>query len=206
MTRFILVRHGQTAWNEGESERLRGRADIELDDAGVWQAKATAEKLARWQIAAVHSSPLRRAMSTAGIVARPLNLKVQPLEGLVDIDYGRWQGLSLQEAAADDNRLYHLWLESPELVTFPNGESLEQVRQRVLGAVEGLVPEHAGQTVVLVSHKVVCKVLLCGLLGLGNSHFWQVQQDLCAVNIFEAIGDGFWIVKINDTCHLREVA
>jgi broad specificity phosphatase PhoE len=203
LTRIVLIRHGQTAWNEGVGERLRGRAEIELDEDGFRQARATAAKIACWDVAAVYSSPLKRAWSTASILAEPLGLQVQPLEGIIDIDYGRWQGLSLDEAADDGGDLYRLWLESPQLVTFPQGESLEQVRHRALSAVEDLVAKHPGQTILLVSHKVVCKVLVCALLGLDNSHFWRVQQDLCATNIFEADENGFDMVTINDTCHLE---
>jgi broad specificity phosphatase PhoE len=204
LTRLIIVRHGQTAWNEGEGERLRGRADLDLDQVGLRQAAAAATRLTRWGAAAFYSSPLKRAVRTAEILAKPRGLQVQPLEGLVDIDYGRWQGLSLREAEADDPELYALWLDSPHLVTFPGGEGLEQVRGRVTAAVETVVSRHPEQTVVLVSHKVVCKVLLCSLVGLDNSHFWQIHQGLCAINIVEMEKDSPLIVLLNDTCHLKE--
>lgn len=205
MARIIVVRHGQTAWNEGEGERFRGRAEVELDDQGIRQARATAARLAQWKAAAIYSSPLKRALSTANILAEPLKLPVQPMEGLIDIDYGRWQGLSLKEAAEDDSKLYELWLKSPHLVTFPQGESLEQVQKRVVSAVESLVPQHPGQSIVLVSHKVVCKVLFCSLLGLDTSHFWQLQQDPCAVNLVEVAESAAAIVSLNDNCHLKEL-
>ncbi len=205
MTRIIVVRHGQTAWNEGEGERFRGRAEVELDDKGIRQTRATAARLAQWEVAAIYSSPLKRALSTANILAEPLRLQVQPMEGLIDIDYGRWQGLSLKEAAEDDSKLYELWLKSPHLVTFPQGESLEQVQKRVVSAVESLVPQHPGQSIVLVSHKVVCKVLFCSLLGLDTSHFWQLQQDPCAINLVEADENTVAIASLNDNCHLKEL-
>ncbi len=205
MTRIIVVRHGQTAWNEGQGERFRGRAEVELDDKGIKQAGATAARLAQWEAAAIYSSPLKRALSTANILAEPLKLQVQPTEGLIDIDYGRWQGLSLKEAAEDDSKLYKLWLKSPHLVTFPQGESLEQVQKRVVSAVESLVPQHPGQSIVLVSHKVVCKVLFCSLLGLDTSHFWELQQDPCAINLVEVGENAVAIVSLNDNCHLKEL-
>lgn len=205
MTRLIIVRHGQTAWNEGEGERLRGRADLDLDEAGLRQAAAAATRLTKWEVAAVYSSPLRRAMRTAETLAKPRGLQVQPLEGLIDIDYGRWQGLSLREAEADDPELYTLWLDNPHLVTFPGGEGLEQVRSRATAAVETVVSRHLEQTVVLVSHKVVCKVLLCHLLGVDNSHFWQIHQELCAINVIEMEKDSPLIMLLNDTCHLKGV-
>ncbi len=205
MTRIIVVRHGQTAWNEGQGERFRGRAEVELDDKGIKQAGATAARLAQWEAAAIYSSPLKRALSTANILAEPLKLQVQPTEGLIDIDYGRWQGLSLKEAVEDDSKLYELWLKSPHLVTFPQGESLEQVQKRVVSAVESLVPQHPGQSIVLVSHKVVCKVLFCSLLGLDTSHFWELQQDPCAINLVEVGENAVAIVSLNDNCHLKEL-
>lgn len=205
MTRIIIVRHGQTAWNEGEGERLRGRSDLELDETGIRQAKASATRVARWEIAAIYSSPLKRAMATAEILAEPLGRQVQRLAGLIDIDYGRWQGLSLTEAEANDPGLYRLWLESPHLVAFPGGEGLGEVRKRVASALEAVLTDHPGQTVVLVSHKVVCKVLLCSLLGLDNSHFWQIEQGLCAINLVEIERDSPVVLLLNDTCHLKEM-
>lgn len=205
MTRIIVVRHGQTAWNEGQGERFRGRAEVELDDKGIKQARATVARLAQWEAAAIYSSPLKRALSTANILAEPLKLQVQPMEGLIDIDYGRWQGLSLKEAAEDDSKLYELWLKSPHLVTFPQGENLEKVQKRVVSAVESLVPQHPGQSIVLVSHKVVCKVLFCSLLGLDTSHFWELQQDPCTINLVEVDDNAVAIVSLNDNCHLKEL-
>ena len=85
MTRIILVRHGQTAWNvgAGAGERFRGRVDLPLDDTGLAQARAMAERLADHPIVAVYSSPLRRAMETAQPTAQKLGLLVQPLPGII---------------------------------------------------------------------------------------------------------------------------
>ena len=205
MTRIILIRHGQTEWNEGKGERFRGRSDLDLDETGVKQAEATATRIAQWQVAVIYSSPLLRTVRTAQILARNFNLQPQPLDGLIDIDYGKWQGLSLKEAAAQDNKLYSLWLRSPHLVTFPQGENLEQVQQRAMAALLGLLPQHPEQNILLVSHKVVCKVLICSLLGLGNSHFWQVEQDTCAINLVEARDRALVVTLLNDTCHLKNL-
>ncbi len=205
MTRIIVVRHGQTAWNEGEGERFRGRADVELDGKGIRQAEATAKRIAREKVAAVYSSTLKRTMKTAKLLAEPSGLSVQPHDGLIDMDFGKWQGLSLKEAAAENPGLYELWVQSPHLVTFPQGENLGQVQQRVVTALETLIPRHPEQTIVLVSHKVVCKVLLCHLIGLDTSHFWQVEQDTCAINIVEAADAILKVALLNDTCHLKEL-
>lgn len=205
MTRFFLIRHGQTAWNR--DVRFRGRADLPLDETGLKQAAAAADALkARvLELAAIYASPLQRTMQTAGAIAGRFQLPVIPSDGLLDVDFGGWQGLSNEEAAKRYAEIYNTWLERPQDVQFPNGESLEELRQRVIAAVEKLAVEHEGQTVVLVSHMVVCKVLLCAMLGLDNSHYWQVGQDVCAINSFE-ISDGASTVSlINDTCHLKSL-
>lgn len=202
---IILVRHGHTWWNEGVGERFRGRSEIDLDELGVRQAEATAPRMTQWEVAAVYSSPLQRAMSTARILADSLNVEPCPIDGLIDIDYGAWQGLSLREAQSKDSELYSMWLECPHLATFPEGEALDQVQSRAVAAVDSVSSSHPEQPVILVSHKVVCKVLMCTFLGLDLSHFWQVEQDTCAINEVE-VGIPSPVVRLlNDTCHLQEV-
>lgn len=203
MTRLVLVRHGQTEWNR--VERFRGRADIDLDEVGIKQAEATAARIADWQISAVYSSPLRRTLTTSEIIARYFKLEVKSLPGIIDIDYGAWQGLSPQEVTADYGDLYSTWLNSPHKVKVPGGESLSEVRERAASAVDGLVTQHQKETVVLVSHKVVCQVLILILLGLDNSHFWEITQDVCAVNLFEVRGGVSSALFLNDTCHLKKL-
>jgi len=204
LTRFILVRHGQTEWNL--VERFRGRADLALDDTGRRQAEAAALRLKAEHAAAIYSSPLKRALQTADAIAKQLKLSVQPWEGLIDIDFGSFQGLSSEEASKKDSKLFTMWVEQPHLVHFPEGESLDIVRQRVLAAVDGLASKHVDQTVILVSHTVVCRVLMCAMLGLNNSHFWQVRQDVNAINIFELRDGAPLVISVNDTCHLKTLA
>lgn len=200
MTRVVLIRHGQTEWNQ--EERFRGRADLGLTPLGMQQAQATAQRLAPWEIAAVYSSPLRRALYTAQVLGDRVGLRVQTLEGLIDIDYGLWQGLSLAEAETRHKDMYRQWLVHPHLVHFPGGESLEQVGHRAGSALTQVAAAHPDQTVALVSHKVVCKVLVCHILGLDDSHFWRIDQDLCAINTFELGEEVLRTIHINDTCHL----
>ena len=201
MTRLVVVRHGRTEWNR--VERFRGRADIQLDEVGIRQAEAAAARIAEWQVSAIYSSPLHRALSTAEILARPFSLEVKLLPGIIDIDYGEWRGLSPEEATAKYGDLYSTWLNSPHQVKFPAGESLAEVRERAASAVGDLIAQHPKETIVLVSHKVVCQILILSLLGLDNSHFWEITQDVCAVNLFEVRGGVSSALSLNDTCHLK---
>ena len=203
---IVLVRHGHTGWNEGVGERFRGRSEVDLDELGVRQAEATASRICQWEVAAVYSSPLQRAMSTARILADSLNVDPCPIDGLVDIEYGAWQGLSLREAQSRDSELYSMWLEYPHLARFPEGEALGQVQSRAVAAVESVSFSQPEQPVIIVSHKVVCKVLMCAFLGLELSQFWQVEQDTCAINQVDIGTVSPVVILLNDTCHLQEVS
>jgi len=201
VTGLIIVRHGRTEWNR--VERFRGRADLALDEEGRKQAQAASERIKEWPVAAVYSSPLRRARETAESLAKQVGLEVKELSGIIDIDYGQWQGLSPDEATAKDGDLYYKWQHSPHQVAFPNGESLKEVQERATSALDNLIEQHKKETIALVSHKVVCQVLVLSLLGLELSHFWEITQDVCAVNYFEVRGGVPSALLINDTCHLR---
>jgi broad specificity phosphatase PhoE len=201
LLRIILIRHGQTEWNR--HERFRGWVDIDLDDMGIRQAEAAAPRIVQWEVTAIYSSPLKRAMATAQIIANRLNLPVVPLEGLNDMNFGIWQGISVEETKENYPELFDLWRYSPQRLQIPQGESLDDVRKRVVATIDDLTSRHQNTTIALVTHRVVCKVLLCHLLGLDNSHFWQLAQDATAINLFEINGGKATVTLINDTCHLR---
>jgi len=199
MTTIYLVRHGQTAWNR--EEVFRGRADIPLNETGRKEALLTGECLKKVKAGAIYSSPLSRAVETAEAISRYQGKEVLISDGLIDIDFGRWQGVSHEEVKEKFGDLYRQWKDSPHLVRFPGGESLEDVRKRVLRGIDEILPDHGDETLVMVSHRVVNKTLLCGLLGLDNSHFWQIGQDTGCINILE-FGEGFTLRRLNDTSHL----
>jgi broad specificity phosphatase PhoE len=202
-TRIVLIRHGQTVWNR--EARFRGRSDVPLEDFGLRQAEATARYVAaRWPVVAVYASPLDRTMKTAKAIAQAQSLTAQPLDGLVDINFGQFQGLLATEAEQRHPELFHAWMEAPHTVHFPGGESLDVVRSRISAALDDVVTRHPDQTVALISHTVVNRVLLCVVLNWGNDRFWRLHQETCAVNIFDVKDDGtFTIVQLNDTSHLQ---
>ncbi len=202
-TTIVLVRHGQTEWNPQEQERFRGRVDLPLDETGTHQAQALAKKLDEFGIQTIYTSPLQRALETAQIIACRLKLKPQILPGIIDIDYGDWQGHSHRKIAELCPELYEAWLTAPHLVRLPQGESLEEVRARAFPALEETILRHKGGTILLVAHQVVNKVLLCAILGLDNSRFWRIRQDTCCINVFKYEDGTYTISLLNDTCHLK---
>jgi probable phosphoglycerate mutase len=202
MTLIVLVRHGQTEWNR--VERFRGQADVPLNETGLAQAEATAQRITvEWRPVAIYSSPLSRAVKTAEAIARQFGLPVQTHRGLTDIDYGQWQGLTPDEARERWPEMVDAWYGAPETAQIPGGETLNHLRVRTMEAVRGLAARHLGKTIVLVGHTVVNRAILLSVLGLRNHRFWRLKQDPCAINVLETDGDDFTLVSMNDTCHLK---
>jgi broad specificity phosphatase PhoE len=203
MTEIILVRHGETEWNA--EEIFRGRADIALNEKGVVQAKLLGDYLKGSRLEAVYSSPLQRAVHTAEKIVEPHSLDVKLEPALIDIDYGEWQGVPLIEVKKIYMDLYIKWKTSPEEVKFPGGEGLHDVRKRTITAVKKIVKKHKG-SVVLVSHRVVNKVIICSLLGLDDSHFWNIRQENCGISSFSFEKKQYILIKHNDTSFLGNLS
>ena len=202
MITVYLVRHGQTAWNR--EEVFRGRADVPLNEVGRKEALLTGQYLRGARVDSVYSSPLSRAVETAEAIARYQGKEVLISDDLIDIDFGRWQGASHEVVKERYEELYRQWVDTPHLVRFPGGESLEDVRERALRVIHEVKTEHIDETLVMVSHRVVNKTMLCGLLGLDNSHFWQIGQDTGCINVLE-FKEGFTLRCLNDTSHLKSI-
>ena len=200
-TRFILIRHGQTEWNRG-AERFRGRADVPLNDLGHAQAQKIATRLAQEKIAAIYASPMQRTLHTALPLADALHLQVQPHPNLLDIAVGALEGMTIDEARQMFPELMLQWLTAPGTAKFPKGESFKKMRTRILALLDELAPKHDGETVALVTHRVVCSALLCVVLGLEPNALWRIQQDNACVNFFEKREQGFVVTLMNDTRHL----
>jgi len=201
MTSVYLVRHGQTAWNK--EEIFRGRTDIPLDETGLKQAELVGQYFKGMEIHAIYSSSLSRAWETAQKIAQFQNLKVQPLDGIIDMSFGNWEGRPHQEIRESDSKTYRQWVETPHLVRLPGGEGLDDVRVRAMAAIEEVIRNHPGKTLILVTHRVVNKVLICSILGLDNSHFWQITQDTTAINLIQHRNGKYILSLMNETCHLK---
>jgi len=198
----MLIRHGDTDWNV--EEIFRGLADIELNETGIKQAELLAKHLENVPIKAVYSSPLKRALKTAEIIARLHHIDVTPSQELIDFDYGEWQGMSHDTVKQKYKALYDEWLKNPHLVRMPKGESLDDVRKRAISLVSQVTAKYEG-TIALVSHRVILKVIICALLGLDNSHFWNIKLDTCGITTFAYENERFVLTKHNDTSFLKPI-
>jgi len=200
--RLFLVRHGQT-----ESNRLNlvlGRDDVPLNERGLWQAERVARALAREPLAAVYSSPLQRALDTARAVAAPHDLAVQIEQGLIEMDIGEVDGLTLAEVGSRYPGLLKAWAseEGPDQ-PMPGGERLVDVQERAWAAVQDLAARHADETVAAVAHNFVILTLLVRVLGIRLAQFRRLRHSLAAVSVIDFLPARVLLVRLNDTCHLE---
>ena len=203
MTKLLLVRHGHV---EGISpERFRGRAELKLTAAGRREAELTAARIAAsWRPAAIYTSPMSRCIDTGAAIGKPLGLSASAMPGLNDIDYGDWQGLTSDEARARWPGELDTWYRHPDWAAIPRGETLQQVLTRAVAALREVIRHHPDDTIVLVAHDSVNRVLLLHALELPLSRYWRFKQNPCCINELDLSADGFTILGINQTDHLRQ--
>ncbi len=199
-TRLLLLRHGQTELSVGR--RYSGHGDPELTALGHAQAAAAAVRLAQnVDIAAVISSPLRRARQTAAAVSEATNAPLEVREGLIETDFGAWEGLTFTEASQRDPELHALWLGSQDVAP-PGGESFAAVSQRLAAERDAILAAHPGQTVVVVSHVTPIKMFLRDALRGGPEILYRLHLDLAGLSQVDFYPDGGASVRlVNDTSH-----
>ncbi len=202
MTKIILVRHGHV---EGISpERFRGRADLALTAEGRRQAEATASRIeASSTPDALYASPLSRCRTTAEAIGRPFGLTPIPVPDLMDIDYGEWQGLTPDEVGHKWPEALDTWHRAPHWAAIPGGESLQEVLARTVAALRDVIGRHTGETVVVVGHDSVNRIILLHALELPLSRYRRLGQDPCAINEIDFSAGEFTVRSINGVDHLR---
>ena len=171
MTVVYLIRHGQNDYVT--QKKLAGRLPgVHLNDVGREQAERVAAALKPGKLQAVYSSPLERAAETAKPVAAAQGLEVVSLEGLSEINIGRWQGLSLR--AARRRKLWPTIQRSPSLARFPEGESFLEAQARIVDALETIRANHSG-TIACVSHADPIKLAIAHYVGMPIDSFQRLE-------------------------------
>ena len=202
-TRLLLLRHGQTEMSI--DRRYSGRGDVPLTEHGRQQAAAAAKRIAAMPDVVgvpVLASPLTRAKQTAQAVADAIGSRVETHQGLLETDFGEWEGRTFTEASERDPDLHRKWL-GDSAVAPPGGESFDAVARRVTAFLDDVLAQHAGHTVLVVSHVTPIKLLLRRALDAGPSLLFRLHLDLASLSIAEFYPDGNAAVRlVNDTCHL----
>jgi len=203
--RLLLIRHGETAHNAGRI--ALGRQDVPLNERGLAgvQAIARAYGNGAYEIAAIYSSPLQRAVATATPLAEALGLPVQIEPDLIEMDIGELEELSFPEVRERYPEFIEAWLsEGCADARMPGGETLSEVQDRSWRAIESIRERHADQTVAVVTHNFVILTVICKVLHLPLANFRRVRQDTGAVSLLYLAPERSMAVRLNDVCHLVE--
>lgn len=201
-TELILVRHGETEWSR--DDRFAGISDIELTDVGRQQAQVLAERLlgSTKSISCVFSSPKKRCLETARIIARQLDLSIEVVPELRELDYGVWEGLRRQEILMQYADEYAVWSRDPALRAPRKGETGNALLDRVRPVILQAVADHLGECFVVVGHKTVNRLLICSLLGISPSRYRDViKQDTACLNVLQFVDDYVSLIRLNDIAH-----
>jgi ribonuclease H / adenosylcobalamin/alpha-ribazole phosphatase len=200
-TRLLMLRHGQT--EHSAQRRYSGHGDLPLTELGERQAAAAAARLSTMDgVAAVVSSPMLRARQTAQPVADALGVPLNVHDGLIETDFGAWEGLTFAEARERDPDLHTRWITDTS-VAAPEGESMDAVHRRVRRVRDQLIAEHGGATLIVVTHVTPIKALLRMALDAGPSLLHRLHLDLASLSVAEFYPDGPASVRlVNDTSHL----
>ena len=204
-TTTLLLRHGETAMSV--ERRFAGRTDAPLTASGRRQAAAAAARLAALGgIDMIVTSPLQRARRTAEAVAEATGAPVTVDDGLVETDFGEWEGLTFAEAMARWPEEISAWLASTEVAP-PGGESLATVARRVLAALDRLLAARGPGTLLLVSHVTPIKTLACRAMLAPPATMFRLHLDVGSLCEIQWFADGPALVRsLNDTAHLRTSA
>jgi ribonuclease H / adenosylcobalamin/alpha-ribazole phosphatase len=199
-TATLLLRHGQTPMSV--QKRYAGRSDIPLTDVGLQQAAAAAKRLASAGIDVIVASPLLRARQTAGEVAATTGAAVVTDDGFRETDFGAWEGLTFAEVRERWPAEVSAWLADPA-VPPPDGESFVEVSERVAGALQRVLADRAGQTVLIVSHVTPIKMLVTTAVLAPPAALYRMHLDVAALCEIDWYADGPAVLRsFNDTGHL----
>jgi broad specificity phosphatase PhoE len=198
-TRLLLIRHAEP--DAAALGRCCGRLDVPLGDAGRRHARALAEALREPALAAVYASPLARALETARPVAAAHGLAPVACDALRELDFGDVDGLRFEEIEAGWPDVFRAWTETPETVCFPGGESLGDLRARVLPAVAALRARHEGEAIAVVAHAGVLRVVLAEALGLADGALFRLDQAYGGVSVVDWIS-GAPVVRLVNAVRL----
>jgi len=199
-TNVLLVRHGQTDSNINDF--YMGSSSEDLNQVGYTQARCLSSRLADLPVAAFYTSPLRRAYTTAAVLAEPHNLEPNELDDLTEIRLGDWQGLHMDEIRRRWPELWRQWRTDPSQLTLPNGESLNEVAERSLKAFEEVIQANQEKYVVLVTHDSVVRVLVAHVLGVPNSIYRRFEIGNASLTVVRVTNNTPRLALLNDTSHL----
>jgi len=199
MTTIILVRHGETAWNQ--TRRIQGGgSNTRLNENGRKQAECLADRLKDERIEAIYSSPLKRAMETARPIAEKYGFEVNVEPSLKEIEAGELEGVLLSELGERFSQVLTATGRGSALPKIPGGESLDEVRKRAWKAVLAIMDKHPDGTVAVVTHYFVILAVVCSVLDIPIVQIGRFRLGTASLTIIERKEDIIRLAGFNEVC------
>jgi len=198
--RWILIRHGEP--EASAKGRCYGKLDVGLSDVGRAQMARVSEAFGAsvTTLDAVYSSPRQRAREGAEILSGESERDVSVDRRLSELDFGKLEGLTYEEVAEQFPDLYNRWMREPTEVKFPGGESFAEMKVRVLEALSVIRDRHSEQTIAIVSHGGVNRIVLAEALTIDAGSIFHLDQSHAGVNIIDDFDDYSVVRLMNGTC------
>lgn len=191
-TRFVLLRHGQTADSVHHLFSGSTGTDPALTERGHEQASSAAKRMGHMlgasDVAAIVSSPLQRTQQTARYVSEVLGLPIITEPLLRECDFGDWEGLTMQEIVANYPQLAGTWIKDPSVIP-PNGESIADVNSRVQEFRRSATEQWGQKTIVVVSHVTPIKSFIYQGMGNVPEVFYRTYLDLASLSVVDFFQD-----------------
>lgn len=195
MPTILLIRHSENDYIK--KQRLAGRLPgIHLNEKGQAQAQALAEKLVGVPIKAIYSSPLERAMETACPIAAALHLEIIPCDGLMEINFGKWQGRTLK--SLQRLKIWKTVQNFPSLMHFPDGESFANAQNRIINQIEELCRRYSFEDIfICVSHADVIRLAIAYYIGLPLDCFQRLHISPGSINVLHISDNRIGLFTLN---------
>jgi probable phosphoglycerate mutase len=200
---LYLLRHGET-----EASRTGGYVgftDVDLTPEGLAMAEAFAEKYEHLPWQAIFASPLKRTVATATPIAKAVGLNIQLRNGLKEMFFGEWEGVSLEEVKARHDKDYNNWMTEPAWNPPTGGETGMQVASRAAMVIAEIENQFTEGNVLVVSHKTTIRLMLGSLLGIDSGRYRdRINMPVASVSLVRFDKYGPMLLKHGDRTHLPE--
>jgi alpha-ribazole phosphatase len=190
-----LLRHPEP--DAAVQGRCYGSLDVALSPGGIRQAQLVADSLVKQPFAAIYTSPRQRCSRAAEILAAGRTSRVETVAALRELDFGEWEGRRYDEIAAMYPELYQQWMERPTETQCPGGERFCDMRARVIPATRELRARHEGESIALMTHAGVIRIILANALGMPPANIFRIGQRYAAINVVRYFDESPVVTLVN---------
>lgn len=203
LTKLFLIRHGESEWNC--LNKIQGQKNTLLTNLGEKQALYLGNRLIDEKIDIIYTSDLIRAYNTAEIISKRINKPLVINKSIREINFGSWEGLTIEEIQNQYKDEYLIWLKEPDKLDIKGFENLRSLQNRAMESVNDIILENSGKSVAIVSHGAILKTIILGLLCIDISHYKNISLSNVSLSIIECRDFNNVLLLFNDVSHLKEL-